>query len=98
LLSTNHKCAHPCLPLFRGEHRRRGRVLERLRGVLRHADPPVIMPVEAEEGATHCLVIVCVWTFESTHLCNKEYCISLTLVHFVTAMVLHSFVYHVCVN
>jgi hypothetical protein len=30
--------------------------------------------------------------------CNKEYCISLTLVRFITAMVLHSFVYHVCVN
>jgi hypothetical protein len=30
--------------------------------------------------------------------CNREYCISLTLIRFVTAMVLHSFVYHVCVN
>jgi hypothetical protein len=65
LLSTNHKCAHPCLPLFRGEHRGRGQVLERLRGVLRHADPPVIMPVETEDGAARRLVIVCVWTFKS---------------------------------
>jgi hypothetical protein len=68
LLSTNHKCAHPCLLLFRGEHRRRGRVLERLRGVLGHADSPVIMPVEVEDGAARRLVIVCVWTFESTPL------------------------------
>jgi hypothetical protein len=68
LLSTIHKCAHPCLPLFRGEHQRGGRVLEQLRGVLRHADPPVIMPVEAEVEATRLLVIVCVWTFESTRL------------------------------
>jgi hypothetical protein len=30
--------------------------------------------------------------------CHKEYCISFTLVRFITAMVLHSFVYHVCVN
>jgi hypothetical protein len=51
LLSSNHKSAHPCLPMFRGEHRWGG-VLERLRGILRHADPPVIMPVEAKEGAT----------------------------------------------
>jgi hypothetical protein len=68
LLSTNHKCAHPCLPLFRGEHRRRGGVLERLQGLLGHADPPVIMPVEVEDGAARCLVIVRVWTFESTPL------------------------------
>jgi hypothetical protein len=58
LLRTNHKCAHPFLPLFRGEHRRRGQVLERLRGVLRHADPPVIMPVEVKDGADGRLVIV----------------------------------------
>jgi hypothetical protein len=31
-------------------------------------DPPVIMPVEVEEEAARILVIVCVWTFESTHL------------------------------
>jgi hypothetical protein len=68
LLSTNHKCAHPCLPLFRGEHRRRGRVLERLRGVLGHADPPVIMPAEVEDGAARRLVIIRVWAFESTPL------------------------------
>jgi hypothetical protein len=99
LLSSNHKCAHPCLPLFRGEHQRWGRVLEWLRGVLRHADSPVIMPVEAEDEATSLLVIVCVWTFESTRLSViREYCISLTLVRFITAMVLHSFIYHVCVN
>jgi hypothetical protein len=67
-LSTNHKCAHPCLPLFRGEHQRRGRVLERLRGVLGHVDPPVIMPLEVKDGASRRLVIVCVWTFESTPL------------------------------
>jgi hypothetical protein len=30
--------------------------------------PPVIMPVEAEEEAARLLVIVCVWTFESTRL------------------------------
>jgi hypothetical protein len=58
LLSTNHKCSHPCLPLFRGEHWRRGRVLERLRGVPGHADPPVIMPVEVKDGAARHLVIV----------------------------------------
>jgi hypothetical protein len=33
-------------------------VLERLRGVLGHADPPVIMPVEVEDGAARRLVIV----------------------------------------
>jgi hypothetical protein len=61
--------------------------------------PPVIMPVEAGGEATRLLVIVCVWTFESTRLSViKEYCISLTLVRFITAMVLHSFVYHVYVN
>jgi hypothetical protein len=43
-------------------------VLERLRGVLGHADPPVIMPVEVEDGAARRLVIVCVRTFESTSL------------------------------
>jgi hypothetical protein len=58
LLSTNHKSAHRCLPLFRGEQRRRGRVLERLQGVLGHADPPVIMPVEVKDGAARRLVIV----------------------------------------
>jgi hypothetical protein len=44
------------------------RSIERLRGVLRHADPPAIMPVEAEEEVARLLVIVCVWTFESTCL------------------------------
>jgi hypothetical protein len=68
LLSTNHKCAHHCLPLCRGEYRRRGRILERLGGVLGHADPRVIMPVEVEDGAARRLVIICVWTFESTSL------------------------------
>jgi hypothetical protein len=42
--------------------------LERLRGVLGHADPPVIMPVEVKDGAARRLVIVRVWTFESTPL------------------------------
>jgi hypothetical protein len=42
----------PCLLLFRGEHQWGG-VLERLRGILRHVDPLIIMHVEAEEGATH---------------------------------------------
>jgi hypothetical protein len=35
---------------------------------LRHAGPPVIMPVEAEEEADRRLVIICVWNFESTRL------------------------------
>jgi hypothetical protein len=42
--------------------------MERVRGVLRHADPPVIMPVEAEEEDARLLVIVCIWTFKSTRL------------------------------
>jgi hypothetical protein len=33
-----------------------------------HADSPVIMPVEPEEEAARLLVIVYVWTFESTRL------------------------------
>jgi hypothetical protein len=99
LLSTNHKCAHLCLPLFRGEHRRRGRVLERLRGVLGHADPPVIMPVEVKDGAARRLVIVVFGTLDlRVHLsgCNNGYCTGLTLERFVTAMVLHSFCRCVC--
>jgi hypothetical protein len=47
--------------------------------------------VEVEDGAARRLVIVCVWTFESTPECNSEYCIGSTLVRFITAMVLHSF-------
>jgi hypothetical protein len=35
---------------------------------MRHADPPVIIPVEVEDGAARHLDIVCVWTFESTSL------------------------------
>jgi hypothetical protein len=53
--------------------------LERLRGVLRHADPPVIMPVEAEEEAARLLVIVCVWTFESTCLSVIKNIVSVSL-------------------
>jgi hypothetical protein len=56
------------------------------------------MPVEAEEEAARLLVIVlCLDLRVHPSACNKEYCISLTLVRFITAMVLHSFVYHVCV-
>jgi hypothetical protein len=56
------------------------------------------MPVEVEDGAARHLVIVCVWAFESSPLSVIKNIVSLTLVRFVTAMVLHSFVYHVCVN
>jgi hypothetical protein len=41
---------------------------ENIGGVLGHADPPVIMPVEVEDGVARRLVIVRVWTFESTSL------------------------------
>jgi hypothetical protein len=64
-----------------------------------HVDPPVIMPVEAEEGATHFYLSFCVWTFESTRLSVIKNIVSAKLLYiFITAMVLHSIVYHVCVN
>jgi hypothetical protein len=68
LLSSNQKCAHPFLTVVQRRTTGVRRSIERLRGVLRHADPPAIMPVEAEEEVARLLVIVCVWTFESTCL------------------------------
>jgi hypothetical protein len=48
------------------------------------------MPVEADDEVARLLVIVlCLDLRVHPSECNKEYCISLTLVRFITAMVLH---------
>jgi hypothetical protein len=82
LLSTNHKCARPFLPLFRGEHRRSSRAC----GSPSHHACGSRRWSCSSFSYRSCLDL-------RVHLseCNNGYCISLTLIRFVTAMVLHSF-------
>jgi hypothetical protein len=99
LLSSNHKCTHPLLTAV--QWRTSG--VRRSTGATTRSSKACGSPSHHACGSWRrsyssfsyrlCLDLQ-VHLFE----CNKEYCISLTLVRFTTAMVLHSFVYHVCVN
>jgi hypothetical protein len=42
-----------------------------LRGVLRHADPPVVMLVEVEEGAARLVIVLCLDLRVHPSKCNK---------------------------
>jgi hypothetical protein len=99
LLSSNHKCAHPLLTAVQ----RRTSGVRRSTGATTRSSKACGSPSHHACGSwrRNCSSFsyhLCLDLRVHPSECNKEYCISLTLVRFITSMVLHSFVYHVCVN
>jgi hypothetical protein len=98
LLSSNHKCAHPLLTAVQ-----RRTSVRRNTGATTRNSKACRFPSHHACGSwrrsySSLVIILCLDLRVHPSECNKEYCISLTLIRFITAMVLHSFVYHVCVN
>jgi hypothetical protein len=98
LLSSNHKCAHPLLTAVQ-----RRTSVRRNTGATTWNSKACGSPSHHARGSWRrsywsFVIVLCLDLRVHPSKCNKEYCISLTLVRFIAAMVLHSFVYHVRVN
>jgi hypothetical protein len=97
LPSSNHKCAHPLLTAVQ-----RRTSVSRSTGVTLRNSKACGSPSHYACGSwrrsySFLVIALCLDLQVHPSECNKEYCISLTLERFITAMVLHFFVYHVCV-